>query len=66
VRSMIIPSWIALTIASAADAGGHRRTHPAKPATQSAQADDKTAAEKAFADPDETFEKRIKSICCGC
>jgi hypothetical protein len=66
VRSIIILSWIALTIASAADARGHRRTHPAKPATQSAQADDKTAAEKVSSDTDETLEKRIKSICRGC
>ena len=66
MRYIIVLSWIVLMIISAADARNHRRTHPGKPAAQSAQADDKTAAEKASADTDETLEKRIKSICRRC
>ena len=59
---------VALMIASAlpADARSHRRAHPTKPAAQTTQADDKTAAEKASADTDEALDKQMKSICRGC
>jgi hypothetical protein len=48
VRNIIL-ACLVLTSASVppADARSHRRAHPTKPAAQTTQADDKTAAEKA-------------------
>ena len=64
----IILACLVLTSASVppADARGHRHAHPTKPAAQTTQPDDKTAAEKASVDTDEALDKRMKSICRGC
>jgi len=56
---------LVLTIAATApvEARNHHQANRDKPV---AQADEKTAAEKASADTDEALDKRIKSICRGC